>query len=169
MKKQIHAPALKIRQAAKRDVPAILSLIRGIAEYEKLTHQVRTTPAQLRKHGFGPRAYFHTLICSRGPKIVGFAMYFFTYSSFLARPTLYIEDIFVVPEERRKGAGKALLARLAKIAVKRDCGRMEWAVLDWTRPAIRFSEQIGARLMKEWILTRLETPQIRNLAKRGVA
>lgn len=168
MKKHIHTTPLKIRKATKRDIPSILALIRGIAEYEKLSHQVQTTPAQLRKHGFGPRAYFHSLICSRGKKTVGFAMYFFTYSSFLARPTLYIEDIFVVPEERRKGAGKALLIELAKIAVKRDCGRMEWAVLDWNRPAIQFYEQIGARLMKEWILTRLEAPQIRNLAKRGV-
>ena len=168
MKKQVHTPALKIRQATKRDVPTILAFVRGIAEYEKLGDQVRTTAARLRKHGFGPRAYFHTLICSRAGKPIGFALYFFTYSTFAARPTLYIEDIFVIPEERRQGAGKALLNALARVAAKRECGRMEWAVLDWNRPAIQFYEQLGARLMKEWVLTRLEAPQIRDLAQRKV-
>ncbi len=146
-------------------MPVILALIRGLAEYERLAHQVEATPARLKRHGFGRRAYFETLICRRGRRPVGFALYFFTYSTFLARPSLYLEDLFVLPEERGKGAGKALLRALAKIAVARGCGRMEWAVLDWNTPSIRFYKALGAKLRKEWVLTRLTGPALRRLGR----
>jgi GNAT superfamily N-acetyltransferase len=157
--------SLVIRRGTRRDVPVILSLIRGLAEYERLAHQMEATAARVRTHGFGRRRYFETLICRRGGEPVGFALYFFTYSTFLARPTLYLEDLFVRPEERGAGAGKALLRALARIAVRRGCGRLEWAVLDWNRPAIGFYKRLGAKLRREWILTRLTGAPLRRLAR----
>src|SRR5262249_38723552 len=123
-----------IRRGTRRDVPIILAMIRGLAEYERLAHEVEMTTERGRRHGLGRRPYFETLICRRGRRAVGFALYFFTYSTFLARPTLYLEDLFVLPDERGKGAGRALLRHLARIAVRRGCGRMEWTVLDWNEP-----------------------------------
>jgi GNAT superfamily N-acetyltransferase len=157
--------AFSIRRGRPRDAVTILRLIRGLAEYERLAHQVDATVDRVRRHGFGPRPYFETLICRRNGRAVGFALYFFTYSTFLARPSLYLEDLFVLPEERGNGAGKALLARLARIAVRRGCGRMEWTVLDWNRPAIGFYRRLGANLHKEWILTRLTGEPLRRLAR----
>lgn len=157
--------ALVIRRGTERDVPTILKLIRGLAEYERLAHQMEATPARVRAHGFGRRRYFETIICRRGGTPVGFALYFFTYSTFLARPTLYLEDLFVLPEERGTGAGKALLRALARIAVRRGCGRLEWAVLDWNRPAIGFYKRLGAKLRRQWILTRLTGAPLRRLAR----
>jgi GNAT superfamily N-acetyltransferase len=158
-------PALSIRRATRRDAPTILRLIRGLAEYERLAHQMEATVARIRRHGFGRHRYFETLICRRGKVPVGFALYYFTYSTFLGRPTLYLEDLFVRPEERGNGAGKALLRALAKTAVQRGCGRMEWTVLDWNTPSIRFYEKLGAKLRKEWILTRLTGAPLRRLAR----
>jgi GNAT superfamily N-acetyltransferase len=157
--------ALVIRRGAERDVPTILRLIRGLAEYERLAHEVEATTARVRAHGFGRRRYFETIICRRAGKPVGFALYFFTYSTFLARPTLYLEDLFVLPEERGTGAGKALLRALARIAVRRGCGRLEWTVLDWNRPAIGFYKRLGAKLRRQWILTRLTGAPLRRLAR----
>jgi GNAT superfamily N-acetyltransferase len=154
-----------IRRGTARDVPAILAMIRGLAEYERLAHEVSVTAARLRRHGFGRKPYFETLICTRGRARVGFAIYFFTYSTFLGRPTLYVEDLYVLPEERGNGAGKTLLSAMARIAVRRGCGRMEWAVLDFNMPAIRFYKRIGAKLHKEWILTRLTGAQLASLAR----
>jgi len=156
---------LVIRRGTERDVPTILKLIRGLAEYERLAHEMEATPARVRAHGFGRRRYFETIICRRGGKPVGFALYFFTYSTFLARPTLYLEDLFVLPEDRGSGAGKALLRALARIAVRRGCGRLEWAVLDWNRPAIGFYKRLGAKLRRQWILTRLTGAPLRRLAR----
>lgn len=157
--------SLSIRRATVRDAPTVLALIRGLAEYERLAHEVEATPARIRRHGFGRRPYFETLICRRGGRPVGFALYFFTYSTFLARPTLYLEDLFVLPAERGNGAGKALLSALARIAIRKGCGRLEWAVLDWNRPAIGFYKRLGAGLRKEWILTRLTGAPLRRLAR----
>jgi GNAT superfamily N-acetyltransferase len=154
-----------IRRGTARDVPTILALIRGLAEYERLAHEMEATAARVRAHGFGRRRYFETIICRRGGKPVGFALYFFTYSTFLARPTLYLEDLFVLPEDRGSGAGKALLRALARIAVRRGCGRLEWAVLDWNRPAIGFYRRLGAKLRRQWILTRLTGAPLRRLAR----
>jgi GNAT superfamily N-acetyltransferase len=123
--------------------------------------------ARVRAHGFGRRRYFETLICRRAGRPVGFALYFFTYSTFLARPTLYLEDLFVLPAERGAGAGRALLGALARIAVRRGCGRLEWAVLDWNRPAIGFYKRLGAKLHRQWIITRLTGAPLRRLARRG--
>jgi GNAT superfamily N-acetyltransferase len=144
-----------------------LRLIRGLAEYERLAHEVEATTARLRGHGFGRRPYFEALICVRGREAIGFALYFFTYSTFLARPTLYLEDLFVVPAERGRGAGTALFAAVARIAIRRGCGRLEWAVLDWNAPAIRFYERLGARPRREWVLTRLTGAALRRLAARA--
>ena len=160
-------PALRIRRGTARDVPTILALIKGLAEYERLAHEVRATPGALRRHGFGPRPYFETLICSRERTPVGFALYFFTYSTFLASPSLYLEDLFVIPEWRGKGVGKLLLAHIAAIAESRNCGRMEWAVLDWNTPSIGFYENLGAQLKREWILTRLTGDPLQRLARPG--
>jgi len=161
------ASALTIRRGGPGDVATVLRLIRGLAEYVRLAHEVQATIGRLRRHGSGPRPYFETLICRRQGQPVGFALYFFTYSTFLARPTLYLEDLFVLPEARGVGAGKALLEALARIAVRRGCGRMEWAVLDWNLPAIGFYRRLGARLRKEWILTRLTGPALERLARDG--
>jgi GNAT superfamily N-acetyltransferase len=161
------ATALTIRRGTARDVPTILALIRGLARYERLAAQMKATARDLRRDGFGRRRYFETLICRRGREPIGFALYFFTYSTFVGRPTLYLEDLFVVPAARGGGAGVALLAALARLAVRRRCGRVEWAVLDWNRPAIRFYERLGAKLRKEWILTRLAGPALRRLAREG--
>ena len=157
--------SLVIRRGTARDVPVILGLIRGLAEYERLAHEVRATASRVRAHGFGARSYFETIICRRGGRPIGFALYFFTYSTFLAQPTLYLEDLFVVPEERGAGAGRALLKALARIAVRRGCGRLEWAVLDWNRPAIGFYRRLGARLHRQWIITRLTGAPLRRLAR----
>ena len=156
---------LTIRPATRRDIPLILSLIRGLAEYEKLLHEAKATAARIRRHGFGRPRYFETLICEDAGAPIGFALFFFTYSTFLAAPTLYLEDLFVVPEARGRGAGKALLAELARIARRRGCGRMEWAVLDWNTPSIRFYESLGAKLRKDWILTRLTGKPLADLAR----
>ena len=159
---------LRIRAGTRRDVPTILALIRGLADYEKLSHEVEATAARLRQHGFGRRRYFETLLCFDGKTPVGFALYFFTYSTFLARPTLYLEDLFVTPDLRGRGAGKTLLSSLARIARQKGCGRMEWAVLDWNTPAIGFYERLGARLRKDWILTRLTGEPLRRLDRKSV-
>lgn len=158
--------ALTVRRGRARDVGVICELIRGLARYERLERQCVISPGAVRRHGFGPGPrYFDTLICRRRGRPIGFALYFFTYSTFLGQPTLYLEDLFVVPEERGRGAGRALLRALARSAVRRGCGRMEWAVLDWNTPSIRFYRRLGAGLRKEWILTRLTGAPLRRLAR----
>lgn len=167
MKRKNDRPALRIQPGKAADMPLILEMIRGLARYERLTHQVTATAARLRVHGFGRSPYFRTLICRHGQQAIGFALYFSTYSTFLAQPTLYVEDIYILPETRSQGADRALLKELARIAVRRKCGRMEWAVLDWNTPAIRFYKRLGARLRRDWILTRLTGPDLLRLAGAG--
>ena len=158
--------ALTVRRGRARDVGVICELIRGLARYERLERECLIRPADVRRHGFGGgRRYFDTLICRRAGRPIGLALYFFTYSTFLGQPTLYLEDLFVVPEERGRGAGRALLRALARIAIRRGCGRMEWAVLDWNTPSIRFYRRLGAGLRKQWILTRLTGAPLRRLAR----
>lgn len=157
--------ALRVRRGTRRDAGTIVGMIRGLAEYERLLPQVEITPARVLRHGFGRRPYFETLICRNGRRPVGFALYFFTYSTFLGRPSLYLEDLFVLPGDRGLGAGTALLRALARIATARGCGRMEWTVLDWNAPAIRFYKRIGARLHSEWVLTRLKGAPLERLAR----
>ena len=144
-----------IRLATAADVPAIVQLIRALSEYEKLSHQVVVDEARLREHLFGARPYAEVLLAEDEGRVVGYALFFHSYSTFLGRPSLYLEDLFVLPELRGRGHGKALLSRLARIAVDRDCGRFEWMVLDWNTPAIQFYESLGASLVPEWKLCRM--------------
>jgi GNAT superfamily N-acetyltransferase len=157
-----------LRPATRADVPTILGLIRGIAEYERLAHEVENSEARLREHGFGPRRIFEAILAERDPRAVGFALYFFTFSTFTGRPTLYLEDLFVIPDERRGGIGSQLLTRLAQIAVKRNCGRMEWSVLDWNTPARDLYFKLGAKAMDAWTVFRMTPDAFGRLAQEGV-
>ncbi len=160
--------ATVLRRATAADVSTLLELIRGIAEYERLAHEVQATETLLREHGFGARPVFEAILAERDGRAVGFALYFFTYSTFTGRPTLYLEDLFVRPEERRGGIGRQLLRRLAQIAVERGCGRMEWSVLDWNTPARDFYFKLGARAMEEWTVFRMTPEAFGRLAREGV-
>ena len=159
------AAALRITRATRRDVPTLLAFIRGLARYERLSRECRATAARVRHDAFGPRRYFEALVCRRGRRAIGFAVYYFTYSTFRAAPTLYIEDLFVRPQERGRGVGRALLVALARLALRRRCASMEWTVLDWNAPAIRFYRVLGAQLRREWILTRLTGAPLQRLAR----
>lgn len=159
---------LVLRRATERDVPTILDLIRGIAEFERLSHECEATEELLREHGFGERPIFECVLAERGPQAVGFALYFFTFSTFKSRPTLYLEDLFVVPEERGRGVGRRLLVELARVAVERQCGRMEWSVLDWN-PAREFYFKLGAVAMDEWTVFRMTPDAFWRLAREGTS
>jgi len=153
-----------IRPAVEGDVGEILRLIRELAEYEKLAHMAVGTTATLREALFGARPSCEALIAERAGRAVGFALYFTTFSTFLCKPGIHLEDLFVEPAHRGAGIGKALLRRLAALAAERGCGRLEWNVLDWNEPSIRFYESLGATLMKEWILVRMTRPEFEALA-----
>jgi GNAT superfamily N-acetyltransferase len=153
-----------IRAAQRGDYVETLRLIGALAEYEKLADMAVGTPAMLEEQLFGARAPAEALIAERGDRAVGFALFFTTFSTFLCKPGLYLEDLFVEPEQRGHGIGKALLAQLAALAVERDCGRFEWRVLDWNEPSIRFYESLGAKLMPEWQLVRMTEREIAHLA-----
>jgi len=155
---------LEIASAAESDVPLLLRFIRDLAVYEKLAHEVVATEEGLRRTLFGQRRYAEALIARLEGSPVGFALYFHNYSTFLGKPGLYLEDLFVDPAHRGKGIGKALLQRLAAIAVERDCGRVEWAVLDWNAPAIAFYRSLGAAPMHDWTVFRLEGAALRAFA-----
>jgi GNAT superfamily N-acetyltransferase len=158
---------LSIRPARERDVPLILDFIRGLAEYEHMLEQVEADEERLRASLFpadARAAPAHCVIGSVDGVPAGFALYFFNYSTFLARPGLYLEDLFVKPEFRGAGLGKALLLHLAALANERGCGRMEWAVLDWNEPAIGFYESLGARRLREWQLCRLDAAALARLS-----
>ncbi len=157
--------AVQIRAAVRGDVPAILGLIRALAEYEKLLDQVVATEDSIEASLFGERPYAETLIAERDGQALGFALFFHNYSTFLGRPGIYLEDLFVRPEARGHGIGRALLAGVAKLAVERDCGRLEWAVLDWNQPAIDFYRHIGAKPLDEWIVNRLVGESLQALAR----
>ena len=167
MNKKARVSDLRVRPGNVRDIGTISAMIHALAEYERLASQVKITPSRIRRDAFGRRPYFETLICHAGKDAVGLAVYFFTYSTFMARPTLYVEDLFVLPHLRGQGAGKALLRALARIAVRRGCGRMEWAVLDWNTRAIEFYKRLGAKPRNEWVLTRLTGSALRRLARGG--
>src|SRR5215469_2580118 len=138
-----------VRLAIESDVPLILQFIRELAEYEKLSHEVTASESLLREHLFGPRAVAEAMIAELDNEPVGFALFFHNFSTFLGRPGIYLEDLFVRPHARGKGVGRALLTEIAKLAVRRKCGRLEWAVLDWNQPAIRFYKSLGAIPMDE--------------------
>jgi len=157
--------AIRIRPATARDIPTIARLTRELAKYERLTHELRLSTARLRRHGFGRRRYFESLLCTRAARPIGYASYYFVYSTFTCNPVLFIEDIFVLPEERGHGAGKALMRALARIAVRRGCDQMQWIVLDWNKPSIEFYRRLGGRLDKTWVITRLADADVRRLAR----
>jgi len=159
--------ALEIRPATPRDVPLILEFIRGLAEYERMLDLVEATEDRLRASLFpaaGEAPGAHCVIGAVDGVPAGFALYFFNYSTFLARPGLYLEDLFVKPEHRGAGLGKALLLHLAKMARERGCGRMEWAVLDWNEPAIGFYEALGAKRLLDWQICRLDAAALHRLS-----
>ena len=153
-----------IREATIDDVPAIAALIRALAEYERLAHEVVLDEEQLAAHLFGERRYAEVMVAEYAGEVIGFALFFHNFSTFLGRPGIYLEDLFVMPEHRGAGHGKALLARLARIAVERGCGRLEWAVLDWNEPSIEFYRSLGARAMDDWTTYRLAGAKLAALA-----
>ena len=155
----------EIRPARVDDVPVILELIRDLATYERAPDEVTATEEQLVDVLFGKRPAAEVLLAFEGKSPVGFAVFFFNFSTWLGRPGLYLEDLFVKPEKRGKGYGRALLVDLAKIARDRGCGRMEWAVLNWNDPAIQFYRKLGAKPMDEWTVFRLTRDGIAMLAK----
>jgi GNAT superfamily N-acetyltransferase len=155
---------LTIREASEYDVPVILQLIRELAEYERLSHSVVATEAGLRETLFGPRPFAEALIAENGSDVVGFALFFHNYSTFLGQPGIYLEDLFVRPAYRGRGAGTALFRRLARLAVDRGCGRLEWAVLDWNEPALKFYRRVGAVPMDDWTVQRLTGEALARLA-----
>ena len=157
----------QIRPATEADLPIILRLIRDLAEYERAPEAVVATEAGLREVLFGAKRSAEVLLALEGSEPVGFAVYFFNFSTWLGRPGLYLEDLFVKPEKRGKGYGRALLESLAQIAHERGCGRMEWAVLDWNEPAIQFYRKLGAQPMDEWTVFRLTGEGITKLAGRN--
>lgn len=157
-------PDFTIRLATAQDVPLILQFIKGLAEYEKLTHEVTATEDLLRETLFGSRQVAEVIIGEYRGEPVGFALFFHTYSTFLARPGIYLEDLFVKPEMRGRGFGRVLLAYLAKLAHERKCGRVEWSVLDWNDPSIQFYRTLGATAMDEWTMYRLTGAALTNLA-----
>ena len=154
----------QIRPACVEDVPVILQLIRDLATYERAPDEVTATEEQLVEVLFGERPAAEVLLAFEGKSPVGFAVYFYNFSTWLGRPGLYLEDLFVKPENRGKGYGRALLVELAKIAMDRGCGRMEWAVLDWNDSAIQFYRALGAKPMEEWTVFRLTGDGIEKLA-----
>lgn len=158
-----------VRPGTVEDVPTIFNLIRGLAEYERLLDQCVGTEEALREHLFGPRPYGEVLIAEDAEVAAGFALFFHNYSTFLTQPGLYLEDLFVVPERRGRGLGRALLQRLAQIAIERGCGRLEWAVLDWNEPAIGFYKRLSARVMNDWTTCRLDGEALRTLAREASA
>lgn len=157
----MHTPRLIVSEAVAADAPLILAFIKALADYEQAAAQVTATEAQLVASLFSPTAAAKALLCREDGEAVGFAVYFFSYSTWQGRCGLYLEDLYVVPEKRNCGAGKALFQRLAQIAVENDCGRMEWNVLDWNRPAIEFYTAAGAVAKNEWVRYRLSGDALR--------
>jgi GNAT superfamily N-acetyltransferase len=156
--------SLSVRPATPADLPLIAELIRALAEYEKLADEVRFDEAALADKLFGARRYAEVLIGEVDGEPQGFALYFHNFSTFEGRPGIYLEDLFVRPEARGAGLGKALLAELARIALDRDCARLEWAVLDWNEPSIGFYKSLGARALDEWTVMRVDGAALAALA-----
>jgi GNAT superfamily N-acetyltransferase len=155
---------LTLRAATPDDVPLILRFIRELADYERLLHEVEATEERLRETLFGPRAYAEVVIAETQGEPQGFALFFHNYSTFLAKPGIYLEDLYVRPEARGRGIGRKLLAHLARIAKERGCGRLEWWVLDWNEPARRFYRSLGAEAMDEWTVHRVAGGALDRLA-----
>mgnify|MGYP003576259408 CR=1 FL=1 len=160
------APAATLRPAEPRDVPALVGLIGELAEFERLTHLLQVTPETLAPHLFGERPVAEAMVAEADGQVVAFALFFTNFSTFLAQPGLYLEDLYVRPAWRGQGIGEALLLRLARLAADRGHGRFEWCVLDWNEGAIRFYERMGAALMPDWRLCRVAGDALARLATR---
>lgn len=154
--------SLRLAQAA--DCDALFDLIKALAEYEKLSDAVVGNANLLRQHLFGERKYIEAIVAESLGQIVGFALFFHNYSTFLTKPGIYLEDLFVLPDYRRQGIGKALLTKLAQITLERDCGRLEWSVLDWNEPAQKFYRTMGASILDDWRICRVTGEKLTNLA-----
>lgn len=161
------APGCTIRFGRATDVPTIFALIKGLAEYEKLAHLVTGTEERLAEHLFGARPYAEVILAEADGRAVGFALFFNNYSTFLTQPGIYLEDLFVLPDQRGRGYGKALLTALGRLAVERGCGRLEWSVLDWNEPSIQFYRSLGAEGMDEWTINRVSDEALDTLASLG--
>ena len=159
--------ALRIERATERDIPAIVRLVRHLAEYEKLAHAMVSTEDDFRKALFGPQRNVEALMAFAGDAPVGFALYFYNFSTFLGKRGIYLEDLFVEPEYRGQGIGNALLQRLARIGKEEDCARMEWSVLTWNQPSIDFYHRLGAVTLEDWRTFRLTGPAFDRLADHG--
>jgi GNAT superfamily N-acetyltransferase len=157
-------PGIRITPATEQDVPVILEMILGLAEYEKLSHVVTATEERLRQSLFGKQPAAEVLLACLDGECAGFALFFLNYSTFLAQPGIYLEDLYVKPHLRGNGLGYTLLVRLAKIAAERGCGRVEWEVLDWNEPSIRFYKKLGAVPMDDWTKYRLTGEALEKLA-----
>ena len=167
-------PPFQLRNAEPRDVPGIVGLIRELAEFEQLEHLMRATPEKLHPHLFGPRPAAEAIVveaarvggadAAGNTELIGFALFFTNFSTFLAQPGIYLEDLYVKPAHRGSGIGEALLRRLAQLAVERDCGRFEWSVLDWNAGAIGFYERMGATVMQDWRICRVTGDRLQALA-----
>ncbi len=157
-----------IKKADSNDAPIVLSFIKKLAEYEKLEDQVEATTGLLNKNLFGDSAVANCLLGYYDNTPVCFAIYFFNFSTFLGKPGLYLEDLFVLPEYRGRGFGKAMLVHLAQIALEKDCGRFEWAVLDWNEPALKFYESLGAVKLDDWIIHRVTGDALKKLATEQI-
>ncbi|AXU18778.1 N-acetyltransferase [Novosphingobium sp. THN1] len=160
---------ISIRPATPADTPLLAALIRALAEYEKLAHEVRFDEAVLAAKLFGPRPYAEVVIGELDGKPQGFALFFHNFSTFEGKPGIYLEDLFVQPEARGSGLGKALLSHLAALAVERDCARLEWSVLDWNEPAIGFYKSLGAKFMDEWTVMRVDGKALSQLGSQFAA
>jgi GNAT superfamily N-acetyltransferase len=156
--------SITLRAARPSDVPVILRFIEALAEYEKLAQVCVATEAGLAETLFGPRPYAEVILAFSDDSPAGFALFFHNYSTFLAKPGIYLEDLFVEPEHRGKGLGKALLKELARLAIERGCGRLEWSVLDWNEPSINFYLSLGAVALNEWTMYRITGDALGNLA-----
>jgi len=159
------ASAVTIAAAQPADVAAIYDLIHALADYEKLAHEVTGSAADLQQHLFGDRPYAEALIARVNDQPVGFALFFHNYSTFLMQPGIYLEDLFVLPDYRGQGIGKALLRSVGQVAVERGCGRLDWNVLDWNSPAIAFYQRMGAEIKPEWQLCRVTGAALQQMAE----
>ena len=155
-----------IRHAEEKDVSLILQFINELAVYEKLEHQAVATEDLIRQHLFGEQPSAEVIIGELKGKPIGFALFYNNFSTFLGKPGIHLEDLYVDPDERGKGFGKNLLAYLAKLAVDRNCGRLEWSVLDWNEPSMKFYQSLGAELMKEWVVNRVSGDNLEKLADK---
>ena len=160
-------PDFKIRAATENDVATILALIKDLADYEKLSHEVEATEDDIRKSLFGERPVAEALIGELDGVAISFALFFYNFSTFLGKPGIYLEDLYVKPDYRSNGFGRKMLTHIARLATERNCGRFEWSVLDWNAPAIRTYDRLNARPMKEWILYRLTGDALDKLAQEG--